>query len=247
VGTKEPGVIKLLVLDGRRSLPGSSLRALYKELGIERIDHAGSPEALHVHVEQNDFDAILACAEDLRPEDVRRLLAEGEQGRRPRKVVIVEVPRSQELILDYIESGAAGYALHGEAPQGLARRVRAVIGGQALLCPDIASALMRRIAQRARVNRDGRPLGPLPDGGPGLSPREQEVLELIRRGLSNREIAQCLCIEVGTVKNHVHSILSKLEVNSRFEAAARAGPAGIRAAAPDGPPARPGGGNGTRL
>lgn len=53
-----------------------------------------------------------------------------------------------------------------------------------------------------------------------LTPREKEVLDLLREGKSNQDIADDLCIEVGTVKNHVHNILKKLEVESRHEAAA---------------------------
>jgi DNA-binding NarL/FixJ family response regulator len=53
-----------------------------------------------------------------------------------------------------------------------------------------------------------------------LTPREIEVLELLGKNKTNQEIAECLVIEVGTVKNHVHSILDKLNVNSRGEAAA---------------------------
>ncbi len=52
-----------------------------------------------------------------------------------------------------------------------------------------------------------------------LTPREQEVLGYIRKGWSNREISEELCIEVGTVKNHVHNILDKLEVSNRHKAA----------------------------
>jgi DNA-binding NarL/FixJ family response regulator len=83
--------------------------------------------------------------------------------------------------------------------------------------PGIAAALMSRVAEYAQLLDDV-------DAGVGVAadvtPREQEILDLIGQGLTNQQIAEQLVIEVGTVKNHVHSILQKLDANSRHEAAA---------------------------
>jgi DNA-binding NarL/FixJ family response regulator len=76
----------------------------------------------------------------------------------------------------------------------------------------VAAVLLRRVATLA-AEREGDPAA-------SLTIREREILDLIDEGLSNKQIAQRLCIEVPTVKNHVHNLLEKLGVQSRHEAAA---------------------------
>ena len=96
--------------------------------------------------------------------------------------------------------------------------VESVARGECLLSPDIAAKLFRRVATLAREPR----LEPIQET---LTARELDVLRLIDEGLSNKEIATALSIELPTVKNHVHSILEKLDVRRRTAAAARAAPA----------------------
>jgi DNA-binding NarL/FixJ family response regulator len=88
---------------------------------------------------------------------------------------------------------------------------------QAIVSPKMAAVLMSRVVELARLLAEIKPAVYETNG---LTPREMEVLSLIEKGMSNQEIADRLFIEVGTVKNHVHSILEKLEVGSRNDAAA---------------------------
>ncbi len=82
-----------------------------------------------------------------------------------------------------------------------------------MLCtPRIAALLLRRVAEAA---------APRSSGLERLTPRETEIVDLIEQGLSNKQIARRLSIELATVKNHVHNILEKLEVARRGEAVAR--------------------------
>jgi two-component system nitrate/nitrite response regulator NarL len=122
-----------------------------------------------------------------------------------------------EEILEYIEAGVAGYTLDTDSLDDLVRNVRAVHSGKALISPGLAATLIRRIAELAAV----RPAFDVNESVVfDLTPREREVIDLIGDGLSNQEIAHRLVISVGTVKNHVHSILQKLEVDTRYDAAA---------------------------
>jgi DNA-binding NarL/FixJ family response regulator len=89
-----------------------------------------------------------------------------------------------------------------------------VTRGEFLCSPGTAATLLRRVAALAAERHTA-------DNGARLTPREQQVVRLIDEGLSNKEIARRLSIEVRTVKNHVHSILEKLQVRRRGEAAAR--------------------------
>ncbi len=130
------------------------------------------------------------------------------------EVLVLGLAESEAEILEYVEAGAAGYVLKDDSVDELLRHVRATHRGEAVVSPDIASALMSRVTELAQFTEteEGRVAE--------LTPREREVLKLIGQDLSNQEIADHLFIEVGTVKNHVHSILRKLNVNSRLDAAA---------------------------
>lgn len=136
----------------------------------------------------------------------------------PVKVLIIGVAEREEIILRFIEAGAAGYVLSSESATELVEKIHAAHRGEALVSPEIAGALISRITELTEVR-------PIPeyryrlDQIAELTPREQEVLDLIGEGLSNQEIADRLVIEVGTVKNHVHSILQKLDASDRNDAA----------------------------
>jgi two-component system, NarL family, nitrate/nitrite response regulator NarL len=127
----------------------------------------------------------------------------------------IGLAEAQEQVLQYVQAGAAGYVLQDESLEDLLERVRDAHAGRVRVSPKIAAALMSRVAEYALL-LDQVELGSYPVE---LTPREEEILAIIGQGLTNQEIADRLRIEVGTVKNHVHSILQKLDVNSRHEAA----------------------------
>jgi DNA-binding NarL/FixJ family response regulator len=135
----------------------------------------------------------------------------------PAKVLALGLAESKEQILQYVEAGAVGYVLKDDSVEDLLERIRGANAGRARVSPKIAAALMSRVAEYAQLlDRVEAGIGEVDD----LTPREQEILELIGEGLTNQQIAERLVVEVGTVKNHVHSILQKLDASSRHEAAA---------------------------
>jgi two-component system nitrate/nitrite response regulator NarL len=132
------------------------------------------------------------------------------------KVLVLGLTETKEQVLQYVEAGADGYVLKDDSVDDLLSRIRAAQSGEALVSPNIAAALMSRVGELAQLFADVESgLNEAAD----LTPREREILELIGQGLTNQEIADRLVIEVGTVKNHVHSILQKLDVSSRQDAA----------------------------
>lgn len=131
------------------------------------------------------------------------------------KVLVMGLAESETEILQYVEAGAAGYVLKDDSVDELIKHIRAANRDEAIISPEIAAALISRVNTLAQTFAD---IASVP-GSVDLTPREQDVLKLIGHDLSNREIADQLVIEVGTVKNHVHSILSKLNVSSRQDAA----------------------------
>ena len=132
------------------------------------------------------------------------------------KVLILGISESRESVLNYVESGAAGYVLKESSLDDLLTTIRAVYNGQALISPEIAATLMQRVSEFSQAFAR---IGANPPESLSLTQREFEVLELLGKNLSNQEIAERLVIETGTVKNHVHNILNKLGVSSREEAA----------------------------
>jgi DNA-binding NarL/FixJ family response regulator len=173
-------------------------------------------EALE-RVRQEDVDIVLASTR--LPQDgalaLTRLLSENDP---EIKVLALGISDNKERILQFVEAGAAGYIRRDDSVEDLLQSIRAASANRAQVSPKIAAALMARVAELTDL------LSRYQDGiSPefeSLTPRELEVLELIARGYTNQRIADHLYIEMGTVKNHVHNILSKLEVGSRADAAA---------------------------
>ena len=133
------------------------------------------------------------------------------------KVLALGLTEEKKRVLRYVEAGATGYILKDDSLEHLIETVRAVQDGRVFISPQIAAAMMERLSALAHMFSDIE--NNITDTT-GLTVREQEILELIGRGLTNKQISENLVIEIGTVKNHVHSILEKLNVSTRGEAAA---------------------------
>jgi two-component system nitrate/nitrite response regulator NarL len=132
------------------------------------------------------------------------------------RIVGFGVEEVEGEILACAEAGLAGYVPCDASLDDLVERVSRILRGELLCTPRMAAALFRRLELR-EPRPTQRAFGLV------LTPREREVLKLIDGGLSNKEIAARLHIEVSTVKNHVHNLLEKLNVRSRMQAAARLG------------------------
>lgn len=125
------------------------------------------------------------------------------------EVIALTSVLENEKVFDAIRSGAIGYLLKDTESEELRRAIKAAAAGQVQLSPQAA----------ARLLRDERPSEPQMEP---LTPREAEVLQLLARGLANKEIARDLGIGEKTVKTHVSNILSKMGVLSRTQAALQA-------------------------
>jgi two-component system, NarL family, response regulator LiaR len=123
------------------------------------------------------------------------------------RVVVLTSFLDDERLLPAIRAGAAGYLLKNVEPKELARAVRLAAEGEALIDPAVAARLVDSLGE----DRDS--------GEPELTPREQEVLDLIGRGFANKRIARELGIAEKTVKTHVGHVLAKLGVSDRTQAA----------------------------
>jgi two-component system nitrate/nitrite response regulator NarL len=143
--------------------------------------------------------------------DAVRLIAGAHAGVR---IVALAVDDRPEDVVPLVEAGACGYVARDAALTDLVGTVGSVVRGESPCSPSVAAGLLRRLAALAGA-RDA------PASAPGrLTAREQQVLSLLGEGLSNKQIAHRLCIELPTVKNHVHHVLEKLQVSRRSEAVA---------------------------
>ncbi len=130
------------------------------------------------------------------------------------KVIAVGISEDDESqIVACAEAGVAGYHMRSESLGDLIVLISRVARGESLCSPRVSAILLRRLSTLAAQRQpESKELV--------LTTREAQILRLLEAGLSNRDIADRLCIALHTVKNHVHSVLSKLGVNSRAEAAA---------------------------
>ncbi len=128
------------------------------------------------------------------------------------RVVVLGVNEVESEVIGCAEAGVSGYVTREASLDELVEVVESVARGEMLCTPRIAALLLRRVAEAA---------APRSSGLERLTPRETEIVDLIEQGLSNKQIARRLSIELATVKNHVHNILEKLEVARRGEAVAR--------------------------
>lgn len=130
------------------------------------------------------------------------------------QVIVLTTFDDDEDIFRGLRAGAVGYLLKDVSADKLLEAVRAAARGESVLQPAVATKVISQFSRLA--NRVPEHQDPLVEP---LSEREREVLALIAAGKTNREIAETLFIAYGTVKNHVTSILSKLGVNDRTQAA----------------------------
>ena len=130
------------------------------------------------------------------------------------RVLVLTMMTEDEYVMNALLAGACGYLLKDAPVDHIVDGIEAAARGESMISPRIAS----RLVQRLREPRETEP------GltGADMTPREVEVLELLARGLDNAEIAQALYLSQHTVKNHVSSILMKLQVENRIQAAVRA-------------------------
>jgi DNA-binding NarL/FixJ family response regulator len=127
------------------------------------------------------------------------------------RVLIVTSFGEQRAVVPAIRAGARGYVSKEVEPSALAAAIRAVAAGHVLLGPEIAAALLGPGGSGSAGDARG--------ADPQLTAREREVLDLIARGRSNREIARALTVSEKTVKTHVSNVLMKLGVADRTQAA----------------------------
>jgi two-component system, NarL family, nitrate/nitrite response regulator NarL len=130
------------------------------------------------------------------------------------RILALGLPETEQIVLPCVEAGIAAYVSRDGTLDDVVSAVHRIMRGEASCAPEIVASLIRRVAVLAMQPRDGTPVST-------LTRREQQIASLISSGLSNKEIARELHIEVSTVKNHVHNMFEKLRVRRRAQLVSR--------------------------
>jgi DNA-binding NarL/FixJ family response regulator len=189
------GLVELLTADPDIEIAGQAAN------GREAVDRACrlAPDVVLMDVRMPDVDGIAATRE----------LAQAAPDAR---VLILTTFEQDDYIFGALRAGASGFLLKRTRPEELIAAVRAIAAGDSLLSPSVTRRVIDRMAQQPTPEvADQAKLD-------GLTPREREVLVLIARGLSNREIAAVLVVEESTIRTHVKRILMKLNLRDRVQA-----------------------------
>jgi DNA-binding NarL/FixJ family response regulator len=189
------GLVELLTADPEIEIVG---QAATGRQAVEQTRQL-APDVVLMDVRMPDLDGISAT----------RALA---QAAAAAKVLILTTFEQDDYIFGALRAGASGFLLKRTRPEELIAAVHTVAAGEALLSPSVTRRVIDRMAQQ--------PTPELADQNKldALTPREREVLELIARGLSNREIAAALAVEASTIRTHVKRVLMKLELRDRVQA-----------------------------
>jgi len=208
--------INLLLVNETHLMGNVIAAALEDEPDIRVVACVTGPEDALQIVRDRDVDVALVSTR-LPDQGALKLTSAITEMKPSTKVLALGLTEEKQRVLRYVEAGATGYVLKDDSLEDLIETVRGAQDGKVFVSPQIAAALMERLSNLARMFSDVENNVTDPTG---LTSRELEVLQLIGQGRTNQQIAEELVIEVGTVKNHVHNILDKLNVSSRGEAAA---------------------------
>ncbi len=130
------------------------------------------------------------------------------------KIIMLTVSEDDAHLFDAISGGAHGYLLKNMRPEELFEMLEGALNGEAVIAPTMAQRVLQAFVDEAHRHAE------VGEATSELSKREMEVLELVSEGATNKDIADRLFISVGTVKNHIHSILEKLHLKNRAQLAA---------------------------
>jgi DNA-binding NarL/FixJ family response regulator len=210
-------MIRLLIVDDHQLMRDGLVRLLGLENEIEIVGTAADGAEAVEKVGELQPSLVLM---DVRMPQMSGIAATREiKARYPAtEVVLLTMHEEDEYVFEGLSAGASGYLLKDASHDELMSTLRQVQAGQAQIAPSVTRKLVREFAQLRQAKPEPAAVPP-PSRPPELSRREYEVLALLVRGCSNRQIAGELFIDETTVKTHLHRIFEKLQVRDRTQAA----------------------------
>lgn len=209
---QEPPIRLLLVED--HALFRRGLRRLLEGKGFDVVGEAANGKAAVALAGELEPDVIvmdLSMPVMSGVEAIERIVAMNPEAR----ILVLTISAGEDEVLDALVAGACGYVLKDARAEEIVAGVRAATAGDSVISPRIANRLVARLRDESRA----RPFLAFDSVYTGLTEREVQILRLIADGKENSAIARELYISPKTVKNHVASILGKLEIDNRVQAA----------------------------
>jgi DNA-binding NarL/FixJ family response regulator len=202
--------VRIVLVDDDDLMRAGLRSVLSSDETIEVVGEAGDGREAVDRIRQLRPDLVLM---DIRMPDLDGISATREvlAASPDVKVVVLTTFEQDDYIFDALSAGASGFLLKRTKPEELIAAIHTVAEGDSLLSPSVTRRVVDRMAAQPSPVKTSRRLD-------RLTPREREVLELVGRGLSNREIAEAFVIEESTVKTHVKRILMKLGLRDRVQA-----------------------------
>lgn len=209
VGTgTEP--VRVLVVDDQELFRRGMTMLLGSEAGIEVVGEASNgvegvelaksaaPDVVLLDVRMPKQSGIEACVA------IKESVPSA-------KIVMLTMSDEEADLYEAVKNGASGYLLKDSSIEEVAQGIRVVADGQSLISPSMAAKLIDEFKTMSKPDK-------VTGAALKLTERELDVLRLVAKGLSNRDVAQRLAISENTVKNHVRNMLEKLQLHSRMEA-----------------------------
>jgi DNA-binding NarL/FixJ family response regulator len=202
-------MIRVLVADDQKLVRGGFRLMLEQHADLEVVGEAGDgaeavrltrslqPDVVLMDIQMPVLDGIAATEQIVRSGSTR--------------VLVLTTFDVDDYVVEALRTGASGYLLKDVDPEDLVAAIRAVSAGELPLAPAVLRRVVSAYVERGRSSTDPRL--------ERLSAREREVLELLGRGLSNAEICEDLVVSMPTTKTHVASVLAKLDLRDRVQAA----------------------------
>jgi DNA-binding NarL/FixJ family response regulator len=219
--------IRVLIVDDQSLIRVGIQALLQRKPDIEVVGHASDGEEALRQVAALDPDVVLM---DIRMpgmdgvEATRQLVARQARA----GIIILTTFRDDANVFSALAAGARGYLLKDTDHKELAEAIRVVASGCALIHPEVTAQVLREFSRLAAPTTAPAARPALSDARLALlTERELEILRMLGSGRTNQEISARLALSVGTVKNHISTILSKLDVRDRTQAGLFAQQAGI--------------------
>ena len=211
-GGESADTIRVLIADDAPLFRRGLYVVLSTEPNIEVVAEAENGEEAIAKAEESAPDVVLMDVRMPRINgiDAARAIRDSSPAT---KIIMLTVSDEDDDLYEAIKAGANSYLLKEVSVEEVPEAIRAVVQGQSLISPSMASKLLNEYTTLAKRAEEKSQYP-----APALTSRELEVLKLVAKGQSNREIGEDLFISENTVKNHVRNILEKLHLHSRMEA-----------------------------
>ena len=203
--------IRVFLMMENRLLREALIRLFRKRSDLVVVGHDGPADKTTSQVLETQFDVLLI--DSFQTAWPAAKIARKTEGQASYKAVLIGMEPDEELFMAAVRSGVMGYLLKDASASELVAAVRAVYRGEAVCPHQLCSTLFRFVAhmiEETPVKRSG----PRPD----LTIRQQQLMVLVAKGFTNKEIASRLNLSEFTVRNHIHNILKQVDASSRSEA-----------------------------